>query len=392
MRILQIHNVYQQAGGEDAVVDAEHAMLTQAGHRVERYSIGNDAIVSLRDKVRTALDAAWSAEQYARIHALLADDRPDVVHVHNTFPTITPAVFHACHDLAVPVVATLHNYRLVCAAATLLRDGRPCERCLTGTAYWGAAYACYRGSWLGSLATAHMIQTHRRLGTWRDKVDRLIVLTEFQKGKMIAAGIPAERLVVKPNFLANPPSAAEPPARRHGALFVGRLAPEKGVGLLLEAWQSIEYPLTIIGTGPLEQELRGSAPKGVTFLGAQAREAVFAAMHRAAFLVMPSLWYEGFPMTLVEAYACDLPVIASNLGALAELVDDGLTGLVFRAGDPVALRSAVLKLVAHPLSYGSCFANYSSKYTSLINLRQLSEIYNSVLSRVNFKSTLPIIR
>ena len=266
MRILQIHNVYQQAGGEDAVVDAEHAMLTQAGHRVERYSISNDAIVSLRDKVRTALDAAWSAKQYARIHARLADDRPDVVHVHNTFPTITPAVFHACHDLAVPVVATLHNYRLVCAAATLLRDGRPCERCLTGTAYWGAAHACYRGSWLGSLATAHMIQRHRRLGTWRDKVDRLIVLTEFQKGKLIAAGIPAERLVVKPNFLANPPSAAEPPARRHGALFVGRLAPEKGVGLLLEAWQRIEYPLTIIGTGPLEQELRGLAPQGVTFL------------------------------------------------------------------------------------------------------------------------------
>ena len=265
MRILQIHNVYQQAGGEDAVVDAEHAMLTQAGHRVERYSISNDAIVSLRDKVRTALDAAWSAKQYARIHARLADDRPDVVHVHNTFPTITPAVFHACHDLAVPVVATLHNYRLARAAATLLRDGRPCERCLTGTAYWGAAYACYRGSWLGSLATAHMIQRHRRLGTWRDKVDRLIVLTEFQKGKMIAAGIPAERLVVKPNFLANPPSAAEPPARRHGALFVGRLAPEKGVGLLLEAWQRIEYPLTIIGTGPLEQELRGLAPQGVTF-------------------------------------------------------------------------------------------------------------------------------
>ena len=221
-----------------------------------------------------------------------------------------------------------------------------------------------------------MIDVHRRAGTWHDRVDRFIALTEFQKRKMVAAGLPEHKLAVKPNFLAAPPAVTMPRLEpRFGALFVGRLAPEKGVSFLVEAWRSVDYPLTIVGDGPLAAALRRDASDQVTFLGHQDRTRVLEEMRKAAFLVMPSLWYEGLPMTLVEAYAAGLPVLASDLGAMAELVQPGVTGWTFAAGNANVLQIALARMIDHPPPSESCRQRFEDRYTAAVNLPQLEAIY-----------------
>ncbi len=376
MRILFIHNTYQQSGGEDAVVSGETKLLRSAGHNIQVYLFDNSKVRTFGDKIITSVQASWSWRSYQLITARIHSFRPDIVHVHNFFPLVTPAVFAACNDAGVPVVLTLHNYRLTCAAAILLRNGEICEKCVTGSAWWGAVHRCYRGSLAGSIAVARMIDVHRRAGTWHDRVDRFIALTEFQKRKMVAAGLPEHKLAVKPNFLAAPPAVTMPRLEpRFGALFVGRLAPEKGVSFLVEAWRSVDYPLTIVGDGPLAAALRRDASDQVTFLGHQDRTRVLEEMRKAAFLVMPSLWYEGLPMTLVEAYAAGLPVLASDLGAMAELVQPGVTGWTFAAGNANVLQIALARMIDHPPPSESCRQRFEDRYTAAVNLPQLEAIY-----------------
>ncbi|MCZ6862804.1 MAG: glycosyltransferase, partial [Alphaproteobacteria bacterium] len=287
MRILQIHNAYQQAGGEDAVVANEGALLSANGHDVRLWSVDNAAITGPWAKVRTAWQVPYSHAARRRLGRVIADFGPDVAHVHNFFPLLTPSVYDACRDAGVPVVQTLHNYRTVCAGALLLRNGRPCEDCIGGSPYQGALHGCYRGSRLGSLAVAHMIARHRRQGTWRTKVGRFIALTEFAKAKFVEAGFPAEKIAVKPNFVEDRgPQEAE--TARHGALFVGRLSPEKGIGTVLTAWRDLDVPLRIGGDGPLMSMAQSTASRNVVPLGNLLPEAVNQEMARAAFLVMPS--------------------------------------------------------------------------------------------------------
>lgn len=378
MRIMQIHNFYQQRGGEDAVLEAEFALLTKAGHEVEQYTVYNSTISFIKNKIKSAIEVKWSPKSFEAVCRVLSIIRPDIVHVHNFFPLITPAVFEACTRMQVPVVATLHNYRVTCAGATLMRSGKICERCLKGSPYWGAIHRCYRDSLIGSFATAHMIHYHRRAKTWHKHVSHFIALTEFQKYKLSQAGLPAEKIVVKPNFLAETPELIRG-GRREGALFVGRLSPEKGGDVLIEAWREIEYPLTVIGDGPSADSLRRKAPEHVTFLGSQPKTAVMSAMQRASFLVMPSLWYEGLPMTLVEAYANDLPVVASRIGALAELIEEGVTGLGFTTGDPVDLARTVRTILEKPIPQGQCRSRYLERYTASVNLLELERIYANAI-------------
>lgn len=379
-RILLAHNYYTQAGGEDAVVANEQRLLEEHGHRVRLFSVSNLDIVGRWAAIRTALQTPYSFEGRRQFQDVITDFQPDVVHVHNFFPLLSPSIYAACRARNVPVVQTLHNYRLLCAGATLFRDGRACELCVERKLGWpGIRYGCYRGSRPGSAAIVAMQSLHHALGTWHRQVDRYIALTQFAKEVFVRGGLPAARIAVKPNFRADPGPRPDAAGRRQGGLFVGRISVEKGPDVLTEAWRDLDVPLDVIGDGPMEARLRAQAPPALRPLGAKDGEAVAEAMRRAAFLVMPSIWYEGFPMVLVEAYAAGLPVIASRLGSMAELVIDQETGLHFNPGDPADLADKVRWAAAHPdrmAAMGEAARQrYTELYTPARNYQQLLAIY-----------------
>lgn len=343
-RVLIVHNRYQVRGGEDAVVERETAALAAAGLQVSTLIVTNDAIRSPLDRVRAAVQAVRAPAGIEAVLTAARRCRPDVVHVHNTFPLISPAALGAVRATGAATVQTLHNYRIACAGGQFMRDGAPCETCVTGSPYNGVRHGCYRGSRVGTLAVAHMIATHRRSGTWGRDVDRFIALTAFAKGRFVAAGVPASRIVVRPNGVADPGPHVMGP--RRGILFVGRLSPEKGVRTLADAAPHTRASISAIGEGPLRAELaeRGS----FDLRGAQGRSGVSAAMGSAAAVVVPSLWYEGLPMVVAEAFAAGTPVIASKIGALAELIEDGVTGVHVRPGHAGDLAQACDWIEDHP--------------------------------------------
>ncbi len=373
MRVLQVHNRYREAGGEDAVVADEGALLARHGHTVTTFERDN---ADLRAGPGAALNAVWARGAAREFAAALTQFQPDVVHVHNTFPAISPAVHWAAARARVPVVQTLHNYRLLCVQAMLVRDGAVCEACVGHGPWRGVLHRCYRGSLAASAAAAASLAVHRRLGTWQRKVARYIALTDFAARKFIAAGLPAQRIAVKPNFVDLPP----PPAgARTGLLYVGRLAPEKGLAVLARAAARAGVVVDVVGTGPMAAELAG-AP-GLRLYGALAPDEVYARMRAAAVLVMPSLWYEGFPRTLVEAYACELPVIASRLGAFVELVQEDHTGWLVEPGSADALAHALRRAVAQPETLAAMGAaarvRYAADYGPDTNYRALMAIYEA---------------
>ena len=307
--------------------------------------------------------------------------RPQLAHFHNTFPLISPSAYYAARAEGVAVVQTLHNFRLVCPNGLFFRQGRICEDCLGKRVPWpGVIHACYRGSRVTTGLTTSMLALHHALDTWRRMVDIYIALSQFARNKFIAAGIPSSQILVKPNFLSSDPGVGQ-----HGgrfALFVGRLAPEKGLATLLQAWETIgaRYALRVVGAGPEEDLLTQPRP-GVEWLGWQPRERILELMKDAAFLVLPSEWYEHFPMTLVEAYATGLPVLGSALGSLGELIQDGITGRHFRPGDPSDLTAVLEWAISHPLPLSeqgrAARREYVLKYTADRNYATLMEIYQA---------------
>jgi glycosyltransferase involved in cell wall biosynthesis len=385
MRILKLHTHYQQPGGEDGVFGAEVALLRDKGHTVVPLTFQNKQLEDVPLLWRAAV-TPWNREAYSRVREAIRLHRPDILHVHNTFPLASPAVIHAAKAEGVPVVMTLHNYRLLCVNAFFFRQGQVCEACLGRLPWRGALYGCYRESRAASAVVAGMITLHRALGTW-NLVDRFLALTEFARQKFIEGGFPPEKISVKPNFVHPDPGPGE--GRGGYALFVGRLSPEKGLGTLLMAWERLggKVPLKIVGDGPLAPEVQEAQKRisGVEWLGRKAPEEVYALMGEASFLVFPSEWYEGFPKVLAEAFAKGLPVLASALGSQGSIVDHGRTGLHFRPGDPEDLAAKVEWLLAHPNELArmrkEARAEYEAKYTAEQNYAQLMAIYHEVLSK-----------
>lgn len=383
MNVLLVHNFYQQAGGEDEVFRAEAALLTRLGHEVQTYTVSND-LIEHTPKLQAAAQTLWNSRVARELREVVRARGIGVVHFHNTFPILSPAAYAGARAGGAAVVQTLHNYRLLCANALLFRDGHVCEDCLGRAVPTPAVqHRCYRGSRAGSAVVATMQATHRAAGTYRRGVDAYIALTEFARGKFLAGGLPGDRLHVKPNFLDPDPG---PGAGDGGyALFVGRLAPEKGVMTLLEAWRTLgaELPLRIVGDGPLAAEVARAAAErpGVTWLGRQDRAQVLEQMRGARLLVFPSEWYEGFPMTLVEAFAVGLPVIGSNVGAVAALIDHGRTGRHFRAGQADDLAAQVRAQWTHPDGFmrEAVRREYLMHYAAEANHRALMQIYRRAL-------------
>ena len=391
MKVLLIHNRYQLAGGEDVVVQAEKALLEANDHQVALVEISNDQIVSVLDKANAAVRAIYSPASKQQVSAEIAHFRPDVVHVHNFFPLLSPSVYDACRDAGVPVVQTVHNYRLGCLNAILLRNGKVCEDCLgKRMPLPGIVHGCYRGSRAQSAATAAMLAVHWLRGTWQERVDAYIVLTNFQKEKMVQAGLPREKIYVKPNYISEPQQCGESKIFGDYALFVGRLSPEKSITTLIEAYKhnDLRIPLKIVGDGPLHESLQADVQaagleSGIKFLGRQDKSAVLSLMHNARFLVFPSIWYETFGLTMVEAFACGLPVLASRLGSMAEIVEDGVTGLHFEAGNSADLADKMQWANEHPEEMISMGKNarraYEAHYTPEMNYQQLTAIYQQVI-------------
>jgi glycosyltransferase involved in cell wall biosynthesis len=371
-------------------MEAEAGMLRRAGHEVVTYLRDNHEIDSrsLIQAASLAINTVWARDTYRDLKAIIEKNRPDVAHFHNTFPQVSPAGYDACRDARVPAIQTLHNYRLLCPGATFYRDGAHCVRCLDGSLLNSVVHGCYRGSRQATTVTAAMLGIHRLRKTWSERVDQYIALTEYGRQMFIRGGLPARKVIVKPNFVANDPG----PQQQRGtyAVFVGRLSPDKGLKTLLAAWKQLpEIPLVIAGDGPLRAELEEQASsEGLTqviFTGHLKKPDTLATIRGARFLVFPSEWPEGFPMTIAESFACGVPVLSSDMGGLPEIVTSGRTGLLFRAGDPDHLAQTVLlawnSLEATGALGRAARDEYLSLYTAERNYRQLMDIYEQTIRR-----------
>ena len=343
MEILVAHNFYQRPGGEDRCMAAETAMLRAHGHRVVEYALHNDAVARM-GRLQAAVGTLWNRAAFQEVRRLLRRHRPQIAHFHNTFPLISPAAYYACRLEGVPVVQSVHNFRLVCGDALLYRDGHVCEDCLGKFVPWPALlHKCYRGDLAATGAVAAMLAAHRALGTWRHAVALYIAPTEFVRRTLVRGGLPAERIAVKPHFTAD----GGPPGKGEGgyALFVGRLSEEKGVATLIEAWRRLggAMPLRVVGDGPLAPMVRAAAARdpAIEWLGWQPGAQVRQLMEEAAFLVVPSECYETFGLVVIEAYAAGTPVLAPRGGAIEELVEEGRTGWHFALGDAADLAAQV---------------------------------------------------
>ncbi|MFD5844334.1 glycosyltransferase [Streptomyces chartreusis] len=393
MRVLVVHNRYASAqpSGENKVVDQEAELLRSAGHQVELFERRSDDIAgrSLLGKAALPFLVPWNPAVRTELAARLRAERPDVVHVHNVFPLLSPAVLAACADAGVPAVATLHNYTQVCPPGTLQRDGRPCTECVGSAAPLPAVrHGCYRDSRLATVPLAVSMSVNRR--RWWSGVERFLCISAAQRDVLVRAGMPAERLVVKHNFVPDPDD------RRSGAgehvLYLGRLAEAKGVRLLMTAWDELAaaggvgVPLVIAGTGPLEQEVTAWAAgrDDVRYAGLYDTAECRKAIARSVAVVAPSTWLEAFGLVVVEAMAAGVPVVAAGHGAFVELVEDGVTGLLHRPGEPESLASCIRRIAAGPdrnREMGrAARRRYELGFSPAVGLERLVEEYRTAIA------------
>ena len=385
MKILFVHNEYQQRGGEDIALQLEQDALLRRGHEV--YSI------VFSNKWESENESRWAAAKnaiYNKSAAELLKDRidetnPDLVHVHNIFFRASPSILYACEERNVPVVMTLHNYRLICANALLLRYNHVCENCVQKRLpLAGVIHKCYRNSFSESLLVSSFSGFHKLAGTWKKKVNQYIVLTEFAKQKMLnsSLGLSEEQIVVKPNYTPDLGIGVLP--RENYYLFVGRLSTEKGIESLLEASVVFGFPLKIAGDGPQQDRLvsKYSAYSHIQFLGKQGRTEVLSLMKKCKAFIFPSIWYEGLPYTIIEAFSTGTPVLSSNLGAMKELIVDNYNGFHFGAGEINSIGEAVKKFdqlnPAH--LYEGARKSYEENYTVEKHYDSILKIYQPLIN------------
>ncbi|MFG1666887.1 glycosyltransferase [Streptomyces sp. Y7] len=393
MHILVVHNRYASAqpSGENKVVDQEVELLRAAGHRVETFERRSDDIAgrSLLGKAKVPLLVPWNPAVRTELAARLRAGRPDVVHVHNVFPLLSPAVLAACADAGVPAVATLHNYTQVCPPGTLQRDGRPCAECVGAAVPLPAVrHGCYRGSRLATVPLAVGLSVNRR--RWWSGVERFLCISAAQRDVLVKAGMPAERLVVKHNFVPDPDARRSGPGEH--VLYLGRLAEAKGVRLLMAAWEEVAagggvgVPLVIAGTGPLEAEVTAWAARrdDVHYVGLYDTAECQKAIARSVAVVAPSTWLEAFGLVVVEAMAAGVPVVAAGHGAFVELVEDGVTGLLHRPGEAASLASGIRRIAAGPdrnQEMGrAARRRYELGFSPAVGLERLVEEYRTAIA------------
>lgn len=391
LRILLVHNRYKLRGGEDSVFEAERDMLIAGGHTVQVYEVTNDSFGENTSKIKLFLNTIWNKASYKTILKIIAEFKPDVVHCHNTFPLISPSIYYACDKAGVPVVQTLHNYRLTCLNGYLFREQECalCERCLGKSPIRGVFKKCYRNSFSASATIATMLMVHRFLGTYRKKVTKFIALSNFAKENFTKkVRLPESKVIVKSNIVSLPQNVTLNKKERI-IIFVGRVSPEKGVVTLINAWKLLkntyDYKLIIVGNGPEKEKLERQCKDypSISFLGGLPHDQVIHLLSKASLLVFPSIWYEQFAITPIEAMSQSTPVLVSDIAKNATIVQDNISGRYFKAGSAEDLAEKLTELLSNEsklaeLGVAAKAAFEQSDCSTERNLRALESIYNSV--------------
>ena len=391
MKVLLIHNQYKQSGGEDAVFKSETDLLVNYGHQVDNLVYDNSVIETLSDKIISGLKVIYNSDTAHDLSLKIRDFKPDVIHVHNFLPLVSPSIFFVAKKWKIPVVLTLHNYRLICPSATLFCNGEIYEKSINSVfpidAIWKGVY---RNSRIQTAAVAVMTAVHNILGTWRNHVSCYISLTQFAKEKILNStlNIPEDKFIVKPNFAVDWGHGIE--KRENYFLFIGRLTEEKGIRTVLNAAKSHKFKLMIIGDGPLKKLVEDAAIETptISYLGYQSKWNVVSYLKKCKALIFPSIWYEGFPLTIVEAFSTGAPVIASDLGSMSEIIQHEVNGLHFKPGDERDLISKVIQItesdeLAKRLS-DHARMSYTRLYTPEQNYAQLVGVYEKVLQQQEY--------
>jgi glycosyltransferase involved in cell wall biosynthesis len=388
MKILMVHNYYRQRGGEDISFEAEASLLESKGHKVLRYTKDNNGTKNM-NYFSLISKIIWNKEVYSELRKIIKKEKPDIVHFQNTFAIISPSAYYAAKAEGIPVVKSVRNYRLFCPSSTgFFRKGKICENCLGKAIPWsGIVHSCYRSSRLASAALVTILIFHRFMRTLKRKVDVYIANTEFSKKKFVQGGLSSKKILVKPNFFELDSNKTS--SRGDYAVFVGRLSNEKGLFTLLEAWKNLRHiPLKIVGDGPLLDKVndfvKDNALGNVEIKGYKSEKKVSDLIEKARFLIFPSEWYETFGRVIVEAFAYGIPVIASRLGAMAEIIKDKQTGLQFTPGSSKDLAAKVEWAWTHKKEMKDISKkarkDFENKYTSEKNYEQLIKIYKLAIA------------
>lgn len=382
MHILQVHNSYRLRGGEDTVVAADAQILRSAGHSVTQYIVPNPT-KGLETGMRLGL-SLWNPAAGRRFRRQLEAAEPDIVHIHNTWFSLTPSVAYEARRAGVPVVMTLHNYRLSCANGQFFRNGSECTDCLGGSAFNGLLHRCYQHSFAASALAAANTGIHRQLDTWVKNVDRFLCLSDFAKAIFVEAGIPEEKLHVRHNCVADPGERPVPASKSQQLAYVGRLGGEKGVRGLLEAWRVARlenFELLVVGDGPEREALKAMRVPGVSITGPFDHRVVLETLCSVRCLLLPSLWFEGEPMIVIEALAAGTPVLASSLGGIPELLGHGSAGWLTKAGDVGAWERSLQNLSDNADIDAKSHAardQYQARHTPSTGLKSLVDSYASL--------------
>ncbi len=388
MNILIIHNRYQIPGGEDEVVRSEKAMLERFGHKAVLYERSNVEIEqsSFTEKMRFAVrDVRWSPRSYREIREIIRKENIDLVHAHNTFLVISPSVYQSCRDENVPVVQTLHNYRFLCPNGLFYRDGHICTDCLKFGRQSAIVNRCWRNSFGASLMITKTVDAFYAKGILQDDIQHYIALSDFSRRLFVQNGLPEGKVSVKPNFFNfDPGSVME---KENYALYIGGFFSYKGVETLVSAWRDVgnECTLKMIGDGPLFSRIQEVKTDNIELLGRRSFEETIQYLRRARFLIVPSECYENFPRVIVEAFACGVPVAASDLGAMRELIREGITGVLFEPRNSRAMKEKVQQLIAQPALLKQMGKNarqeFEEKYTQESNYARLMDIYSRAVEQ-----------
>ncbi len=388
IKILLVHNRYKQYGGEDATFEAERTLLESRGNMVKTLIFSNNEIDGLFSKIKTGVQLFYNFKSASLVKKAILDFKPDVIHVHNFFYSASPSIFYAAKKLQIPVVVTLQNYRLICSGSLLLRDLKPCRICI-GQKFplAGIKHKCHRGSVIETANLTFMTGIHKLMNTWETKIDRYIAVTKFAKEIYVNSSLKLtpEKVMVKPNSVSDI-ECETMGDRDSNFLFVGRLSEEKGIEVLLKAFSNSDCRIEIIGDGPLRSSVEeaASANSNITYHGYKDRIFILSKLRKCRALIMPSIWYECLPITILEAFSTGTPIIISDIENLNEIVTDGYNGIHFRTNDANDLLDKMHRFVRDHDKYHSFYKNsrqtYLSKYTPDVNYKNLITIYNSVIS------------
>ena len=386
MKILLIHNRYKQKGGEDSVFDAEYELLKKHGNQVEELIFDNNNIQSLKDKVSISFKIVFNHYSKKMLKIVIRRFKPDIIHIHNLFYVASPSILYEASKQNIPVVLTLHNYRLICAGALLLRNAKPCELCIKQVfPVHGIIHRCHNNSFVKTTQIALITNIHKILGTWKNRVQKFIVLTEFSKSIFMQSSlkIDSTKIEVKPNFVQDC-GEGEFKSRKSFFLFIGRLSLEKGIKTLLESFDKTGIKLEIIGDGPLKSMVERHCLENETskYWGFQNKTFIVDKLKNCKALIFPSIWYEGMPITILEAFAAGTPVIASNIGNINTMVKDGYNGFHFATGDPEALKRKIKEAMSNKnlqIYSKNARISYETHYTPKKNYERLMNIYQNLL-------------